>query len=151
MDELKALVLELKELIAVLKQGKQEPQPNQFPDKLEVRPNGVLGQGKVRYWPKPITVRRMDGSYGMELCWSYALRMTYLKDENGEPLVPGIYRQQIGAWMQMQAPGPDQPHLYAAAVDRWVYPEDWYDQKEIDRRKAADADWATEYHNRYGV
>lgn len=151
MDELKALVLELKELIAVLKQGKQEPQPNQFPDKLEVRPNGVLGQGKVRYWPKPITVRRMDGSYGYELCWSYALRMTYIKDDHGEPLVPGIFRQQIGQWMQKVAPDPSQPELYAAVVDRWVYPEDWMTQKEIDDKLASDAQWAAEHKARYGL
>lgn len=141
----------------ILELAGDEPAPVEHEDEkltlrpLVVRPTGVLGQGKVRYWPKPIEVQRMDGSRGMELCWSYALRMTYIKDENGEPLVPPIFRQQIGEWMQKVAPDPEQWRAYGEAVDRWVYPEDWYDQAEIDKRMASDAQWLEQYNKKYGA
>lgn len=117
-------------------------------DMLVVRPTGVLGQGKVRSYPLPIEVARMDGTRGIELCWSYALRLSYINGPDGQPYVPAIYRQQLGEWMQKVAPGPDQWRMYAVTVDRWLYPEDWYTQEQIDARVASDAQWLEHYANR---
>ena len=121
------------------------------PGTIPVRPEGVLGQGKVRYWPEPIDVTRMDGTTGKELCWSYALRMTYVKGPDGETYIPAIYRQQIGEWMIKVAPPPEQWRLYPAVVDRWVFPEDHMTAEEIDARLRSDAQWAESYRQKYGV
>ena len=121
------------------------------PGTIPVKPDGVLGQGKVRFWPEPKQVPRMDGTQGMELCWSYALRMSYVKGQDGEPLVPAIYRQGIGEWMIKAAPSPEQWRLYPAAVDRWIYPEDWMTAEQINLRLQSDAQWAEDYRKKYGV
>jgi hypothetical protein len=121
------------------------------PGMLRVDPTGVLGQGLVRFYPEPIEVNRMDGTRGMELCWSYALRLSYVKRPDGEPYVPGIFRDGIGAWMQKAAPGPEQWQMYAVTVDRWLFPEDYYSQQEIDARLQSDQEFAEIYRKRYGV
>ncbi len=121
------------------------------PGTVPVKPTGVLGAGKVRYWPQPIEVPRIDGTRGMELCYSYALRLSYVARPDGEMYVPAIFRQGIGEWMIKVAPGPEQSHLYAATVDRWIYPEDWMTQAEIDARLVGDQQWAESYRQKFGV
>jgi hypothetical protein len=138
--------------LTLLATGEDVSLPISFPPgRIPVKPDGVLGQGKVRYWPEPIEVPRTDGTRGMELCWSYALRMSYVKGPDGEPYVPAIYRQGIGEWMIKAAPGPEQWRLYPTAVDRWIFPEDWMSAEEIDLRLKSDAEWAENYRRKYGV
>jgi len=142
MDDMKNALLEIAQKLVALAGGPDVELPLDHPPGwLPVKPTGIFGQGKVRYWPEPIDVQRMDGSTGKELCWSYALRMTYIKGADGEPLVPSIYRQQIGAWMQKVAPDPSQWRRYPEAVDRWVYPEDWMSAEEVEKKQISDAQW----------
>jgi hypothetical protein len=151
-EELRIALLDVAHRLTMIATGEDVSVPLAFPPgTIPVKPDGVLGQGKIRFWPEPKEVPRMDGTQGMELCWSYALRMSYLKGPDGEPLVPAIYRQGIGEWMIKAAPSPEQWRLYPAAVDRWVYPEDWMTQQEIDMRLQSDAQWADDYRRKYGV
>jgi hypothetical protein len=153
-DEQRQLLLEIAHKLTLLATGEDVNVSlpiDHPPGTLKVAPTGVLGQGKVRFWPEPIEVNRIDGTRGMELCWSYALRMSYVKRPDGEPYVPRIYQQGIGEWMIKAAPGPEQWQMYAATVDRWIYPEEWMDQAQIDARLASDEQWAADYRKKYGV
>lgn len=143
--DLKNSLLEIAQKLIAIAGGSNSTE--EVPNTIAVRPTGLYGQGKVRYWPVPIEVNRMDGTRGMELCWSYALRMTYEKNADGEPLVPRIYRDQIGAWMQMVSPDPTQWRRYPEAVDRWVYPEDWMTADEIQKKQISDAQWGQQEAN----
>jgi hypothetical protein len=41
--------------------------------------------------------------------------------------------------------------IYGAVADKWLFPEDWCSQDEIDARLRSDQDWANAYHQKYGV
>jgi hypothetical protein len=150
MNDFRLELLEIAERLAKLAGGAVSG-GGEVDGMIAVEPEGVLGQGKVRNWPVAIEVQRMDGSRGIELCWSYALRLSYVRRPDGEMYVPRILRDGIGAWMQKVAPPPEQAWLYPATVDRWVYPEDWMSQAEIDAKLASDQQWAEDYHRKYGV
>jgi hypothetical protein len=119
------------------------------PGTTKVVPTGVLGAGKVRYWPEGLASVPPSGV--PELFWSYCLRMTYVKRPDGEAYIPAIYRQQLGYWFVSGGPAPAQMAQYGAAADRWVYPEEWMTQEEIDAKLASDELWAADYRKKYGV
>ena len=110
------------------------------PGTTKVQPTGVLGVGKARYYPPALASVPPSGV--PELFWAYCLRMSETKAPSGEMYVPGIYRQQIGQWFLGGGPGPERQDLYPAHLDRWLHPEDWFTQAEIDLRRASDAQWA---------
>jgi hypothetical protein len=118
------------------------------PGTVPVKPTGVIGSGKVRFWPE--AKASVPPSGNVELFWSYCLRMSETKAPSGENYVPAIYRQQIGAWFLGGGPSPAQLAQYPAACDRWVYPEDWYTQAEIDLRLRSDAEWAENFKQMTG-
>jgi hypothetical protein len=119
------------------------------PGTTKVQPDGVLGAGKVRYWPEGLLSVPPSGV--PELFWSYCLRMTYTARPDGEMYLPPIFRQQLGQWFQGGGPGPAQMQLYGAHADRWCYPEDWMSEAEITAKLASDELWAADYRKRYGV
>lgn len=110
------------------------------PGTIKVLPTGVLGQGKARYYPPALASVPPSGV--PELFWAYCLRMSEVKAPDGQPYLPAIYRQQIGQWFLGGGPGPERQDLYPAHLDRWLHPEDWFTQAEIDLRRASDAQWA---------
>lgn len=152
-QEQRDLLLDIAHRLTLIATGETPAElPINFPPgTIPVKPTGVLGQGKVRYWPAPIMVRKMDGTMGIELNRDYALRMTYLNGPDGEPYVPRIFRDQIGWWFTGGGYPPEQSHLYPVAVDKWVHGEDWLTQAEIDSRRASDAAWDADYRAKYGV
>jgi hypothetical protein len=139
-EELRIALLDVAHRLTMIATGEDVSVPLAFPPgTIPVKPDGVLGQGKIRFWPEPKEVPRMDGTAGMELCWSYALRMSYVKGPDGEPLVPAIYRQGIGEWMIKAAPSPEQWRLYPAAVDRCGYSPTLSGRKTTGASTASDA------------
>lgn len=94
---------------------------------IEVRPTGVYGEGKVRLYPTP----RPEA----ENAWGYATRLAFTDNpDTGQRYVPlGIipsfrFAEPIGN--------------FAEIVDRWLLPEDYWDQAELDRRKRINDDAA---------
>lgn len=118
------------------------------PGTIKVLPTGVLGVGKARYYPPALASVPPSGV--PELFWAYCLRMSETKAPDGQPYLPAIYRQQIGQWFLGGGPGPERQDLYPAHLDRWLHPEDWFTQAEIDLRRASDAQWAETFRNMGG-
>mgnify|MGYP000846846780 FL=1 len=119
------------------------------PGTTKVQPTGVLGQGKVRYWPQGKPAVPPSGV--PELFWAYCLRMTYETDPQGNAYIPAIYRQQLGHWFQGGGPSPAEMQMYGHYADSWVFPEEWMTAEEIEAKKASDAQWAADYRAKYGV
>lgn len=101
---------------------------------VKVTPTGVRATGASRWYPDPQVL--MPGSTN---CWSYAQRLTQLKDKNGEP-----YCTQTAAIMFMNMTPPELVPIimagrFAEAVDRMQHPQEWWNQEEEDRQVAMHA------------
>lgn len=91
-----------------------------------IYPTGVLGYGKQRYYPQPI---------GGESPWGYAIRISFMVNPaTGDTYFP---RQILGAFVYAE-PAPTLPEV----VDRFLFPEDYWTQAEVDRRQRIKDDQA---------
>jgi len=118
------------------------------PGMIAVRPTGVYGQGKVRYYPPAYKI--VPNTNKPELAWSYALRMAMTEDEFGKTYVPSFKKNEAGSLFQKVAPDPTRMDQYPEFADRWGYEEDWWSAEEIKKRLDAGAQWKEAEDNMRG-
>lgn len=95
------------------------------PGHVAVRPTGVHGQGKVRYWPDPQTLLNYEGK-PVETLGGYALQA------NAKGCRFFDFASQAGLIMMGLPWQPAGPAQYPEALDRVAFPDDWKTQKELD-------------------
>jgi hypothetical protein len=117
---------------------KPVPKPMSAEDLIEVRPTGANGKNVVHLWPTPHPEITGENALG------YAMRCAQMIDPaTGAPYFPV---NVLGALML--GVGSQPGDNLAMALDRWLYPEFWWDQAEVDRRaeiaraQAASGGWA---------
>jgi hypothetical protein len=124
MELIEKLDLMDKKIDRLLARGATSPEATPTPEGMvAVRPTGVHGAGKVRFWPIPAT----DGQI-TEGPWSYGQRMNKTLDAEGHPLYGPDGRYGI-IGSTCSARGLTVPE----ACDFLMHPDDWYTQAEIDR------------------
>jgi len=103
------------------------PAPMSAEDLVEVKPTGLNGKGVVHLWPTPrpeITGENLLG---------YAMRCARSVDpKTGAPYFPANLLGALFLGVPM-LPG----ESFAASLDRWLYPEFWWDAAETERQRAA--------------
>jgi len=100
------------------------PKPMSDEDLIEVRPTGAQAGGVVHLWPAPHPEITGENALG------YAMRCARMIDpKTGAPYFPPNVLGALFLGIGSQ-PGDN----LAMALDRWLYPEFWWDQAEVDRR-----------------
>ena len=110
------------------------------PGMVAVFPTGVLGKGKRHLWPEYKPEMGNVLGYGM-IC------AQKIDPATGKPFFPPgelglLTPQMFGGLMAGETP--------PMALDRIAYPALYWDADEIERRKAADAQWAETIANMGG-
>lgn len=134
-EEQRQALLEIAHKLTLIAAGETPPAElplDHPPGTVAVRPTGVLGAGKIHYWPEYKPEHGNVLGYGM-IC---AQRVD---PATGRPYFPpgelGLLTPTMFAGLK---PGETVPE----ACDRIAYPALYWDAEEIERRKAADAQWA---------
>jgi len=126
-DRLRAIADEL--------DGKVTVSPDVVPAGMAaVHPTGVKGVGKTRYWPLPTTILNENANL-----WAYLVELARERNPaTGMNWVnPGVASGLFPTWANRMAEA-GQP-AYPEIADRMQFPEDWYNQAELDQLAALKA------------
>lgn len=95
------------------------------PDHVEVRPTGVHGAGKVRYYPDPAKVMNYAGQ-PVQTLPGYASQAQEVWRS------PHFDMQRHGGLLYAGFVLVSGPAEFPAALDKLAYPDDWKDQATLD-------------------